>query len=289
MKTALKIASVLMGLIAISGCFKRGDMKVMSMYIPSHDSTNNQIRWEDQQKSFTSLVKRNNPDLIGMQNTNKVLILSLILNLPDYQFAGEKSLNMDANATQNPIFFKKDQFDLIARSQININSKSASDSLTSPEYVTWIKLRSIKTNHIFYLFNAAFNDTPESNTTNNTELFLQNVKMIAGNAPVIITSSLTREQTQKIHDLFTLNDVNEYSFMDANTKHKKNNSTNVNDSAPSNYIFINGYYDVRKFHKLLAPRDGVLVCTNDPAMASISFTNIKRQNDKTSDLITFYN
>ena len=267
---------------AMSGCFRTRGIRVMSMFIPSHDDRGAFVSWDSQKSQVTWAIHHSNPDIIGFQNANKTQIHSLLLEMPQYGFAGERSLNVEGQSVYNPVFYKKDQLGLIARSQFSVsdNAFGVNGAGASSE-VTWLKFKYFNTGHIFYLFNTSFCDTLCENSELNAIQFLNNIRMIAGNAPVIITGSFPRQDNRQVYNILTANYNNAFPFWDASTLVEKAPAVKVGDSSNvTNAIFVNGYYDVVGFDVAVAPRD-VLSVKNFPLLVTLMFSD--RQKNKGGD------
>ena len=275
MRKLLSILVLLAGVLAAAGCFHTRKLRVMSMFVPSTDQSNQPLCWNDQKPQLVRLMSHANPDIIGFQNASKVQIYSLLIEMPEYGSVGEKGFTIDGKPVFNPVFYKKDQFELIARSQFNINDNaSLTRGALSPLWVTWLKLRYRHTGHIFYLFNASLGDEAEHDHPKDALRFLSEIKMIAGNAPVVITGCLHQPGDRDDYNIITANYHDAFPFWDAATFHVK--TTPALHDPLGNLIFVNGYYNVVKYELLTAPRDGVQVYNHWAVMAQLEFADHQR-------------
>lgn len=273
---------ILIGVVvATSGCFKTRGIRVMSMFIPSQDEKGAFVSWDNQKSQVTWTIHHSNPDIIGFQNANKTQIQSLLIEMPQYGFVGERNQTLDGPAVYNPVFYKKDQLALIARSQFRVSDKTLNNGAAASSQVTWLKFRYLNTGHIFYLFNTSFCDTVCKNSEWNAIQFLNHIRIIAGNAPVIITGSFPQHHHQQVYNILTANYNNAFPFWDASTLVEEPMAVHVKDSCQvANAIFVNGYYDVVQYDVAVAPRD-VLSVHNFPVLATLMFSD--RQKNKGGD------
>lgn len=272
MKKYLQLLLIIFGMTAISGCLKPHGLRVMSLFLPDHQPDGQTISWNNLKSKTLSLINESTPDLIGLQNISKSQINSLMLDIPQYTFAGDKRFSTTHSKPFNPVLYNANQLDVIARSEFRL-----SDSImNAPSIVSWLKLRYLKTGHIFYLFNTSFSDS--STMASESLALLNHIRIIAGDAPVVVTSALQTQTAQAVSEKLSRNYSNAIPLKEINTSHK---SSTTLESVISNHIFINSYFNAARIKKDAAPRDGVLVCNLRPVIAELSF--IERQNKQPGD------
>jgi endonuclease/exonuclease/phosphatase family metal-dependent hydrolase len=116
-------------------------------------------------------------DIIGMQEVTHQQLLDLKKMLPDYDYAGTGREDGREKGEYCPIFYKKSKYTLMAKSQFWLSETpeipgSMSWEGTYPRIVTWVKLVSNKTGHIFFVFNTHFCHMSELARENSANLIM---------------------------------------------------------------------------------------------------------------------
>lgn len=125
-----------------------------------HCDDNNSNNWENRKEMLLSVIKKNNPDILGLQEAISMQISYLKENLPGYNYYG---MGREENGTGEGcyIFYKKSLFTI---DTLNSGTKWYSSTPDIPgsndmgdlykRIVTFARFKSIATNRYFYHFNT---------------------------------------------------------------------------------------------------------------------------------------
>jgi endonuclease/exonuclease/phosphatase family metal-dependent hydrolase len=210
MKRSLSLFLIIF-LFVFTCCSKRSDedaLKVMTLnvrYDNPHDSAN---AWPNRASIVYNFIKNENPDLLGMQEVliNQYEMLDSVLT--DYGSVGVGRNDGAKSGEMNPIFFKKERFDLVRTitfwlSETPLVPGSMAWGASLPRIVTWMELVDKKTkDHIFY-FNTHFAHDSDSARIMSSKLLLLKVDSISSGFPFIITGDFNMLPDSKGYAILT--------------------------------------------------------------------------------------
>ena len=283
---------IILILAIITGCtYADDEMTIMSFNIKHREKNEGVNRWENRRPIVSWFLNDISPDIIGLQSLDKNQLVGLEYALSEYKYVGAENVEGAGIGIYNPIFYKANEFDLISKSQFwlsetpdSVGSKGWGSQNTCT--VTWGKFRNRDSGHIFYLFNTEFPSDNQEARIESAKLLLQKVKLIADNAPVIITGSIFSESKDSCYQILTGSYIDHYPFSDAeNIATKKITNYNATYNAYSqdvklkyDYIFVNEYFSVYDYSIYPVKKDNIFISDHYPLMATLIFnsnTNIK--------------
>jgi endonuclease/exonuclease/phosphatase family metal-dependent hydrolase len=291
-----KVAFLILVTIFFS-CSHEKQLKVVTFNVRYHSPNDGVNVWSARIPLIQSFFKKEHFDIIGMQEVTHQQLLDLQKILPDYDYAGLGRGKEREEGEYCPIFYKKQKFTLISKSQFWLSETpeipgSISWEGTFPRIVTWVKLKNNTTGHIFFVFNTHFCHMSELAREQSAILVMKKIKEIADNAPAVLTGDFNADKTSKSYQLLTTNWDPYISFIDAEDlarKHVNKDSTTFTGfdiASPTikiDFIFVNGYYSVSKY-KIHIEREGdVFISDHYPVSAKLNFLFEKRS--RTDDVI----
>lgn len=136
-------------------------LSVMSYNIRcGHCDDNNSNNWESRKEMLLSVIKKHNPDILGLQEIVPLQLMYLKANLPDYYYfgTGRKADGTDEGCY---IFYKKN---VLSIDSLHSGTKWYSSTPDIPgsndmgdlynRIVTFARFKTIETNKYFYHFNT---------------------------------------------------------------------------------------------------------------------------------------
>ena len=173
---------------------RKADLIVMTYQVESADSTS--IVWPSLKSNIVNSINQYTPDVFGLQDISKGECYALAIDLSAYQcITSDDNYNI---TKLNPLFFKSNRYELIAKARYSIASSVDADIVSgSVGYVTWVKLKELKSGYIFFVFNTNF---IEGYSLNNNDLvdFANRISNIAGHAPAVIIGDFGNLNDQKV-------------------------------------------------------------------------------------------
>lgn len=218
-------------------------MKIMTVnlrYINHFDKNS----WNNRKYIMLNMIKKLDPDIIGFQEAMKGHLKFLVPNLENYNYYGEyRSKNIFSE--MNPIFFKKDMFEIIDKNTIWLNENNKKYKIgwdaSLPRVCSYIILKN--NDDKFAILNTHF-DHIGIKARENSSILLENIaKKLKSkyNAKILITGDFnTTPSNGYINTLLNSNIIdNSFNlFEDKNNALTIHNFTDEIKGEPIDYIFL---------------------------------------------------
>jgi endonuclease/exonuclease/phosphatase family metal-dependent hydrolase len=274
-------------ILAVTACTNSNkDLSVMSFHIKQRSLVDGVNSWENRKPLVLWLLKDKEPDIIGFQVVDKNQLVNLLFDLPQYRYVGDGSNGELDPGPFNPIFFKKDEFDLIAKSQFWLSENpelQGSKGWDSDEsnIVSWVKLRNRNSGHIFFVFNTCFSELSSESRLKSAKLILQKINMIADNAPVIVTGTINETPQDSAYHILTGNYEKHFPLWDSETIAEITpdeptytyNAFSESTQLKRDYILVNGYLNVNEFMFFPSKKGKVFISNHYPIMVNLTFNS----------------
>jgi endonuclease/exonuclease/phosphatase family metal-dependent hydrolase len=280
--------------LAVSGCFDSNErLEVMSFNVRYDNPGDSLNRWGNRLPLIETYLKTESPDIIGMQEVLVHQLHDLEGILPGYKYTGVGRDDGIEKGEFCPVFYKSDAFELMAKSHFWLSETpdipgSKSWGAHLPRVVTWLKLKNLKTGHIFFFFNTHLSHVSEDSRMKGVALLMWKMQEIAGNAPVVLTGDFNTTRDTQTYENIVGKYEGFYSLWDAemiasgrttggaisyNGFNEENKGTRVD------YVFVNGYFDVLR-HKVDEFKSGdIFISDHYPVSAIIKFSTQLRKKD----------
>ncbi len=150
-------------------------VKVMSYNIRLDTEADGVNQWKNRTGRVFNLIKKNNPDLLGVQEAMHNQMMDLKSNLTDYEFVGVGRDDGKEKGEYSAIFYKKDKFDVLEQNTFWLSetpevpgSKSWDAAIT--RVVTFVVLKDKSTGKSFAYFNTHFDHIGKEARMNSAKL-----------------------------------------------------------------------------------------------------------------------
>ena len=150
-------------------------VKVMSYNIRLDTEADGVNQWKNRTGRVFNLIKKNNPDLLGVQEAMHNQMMDLKSNLTDYEFVGVGRDDGKEKGEYSAIFYKKDKFDVLNQKTFWLSetpevpgSKSWDAAIT--RVVTFVVLKNKLTGKSFAYFNTHFDHIGKEARMNSAKL-----------------------------------------------------------------------------------------------------------------------
>lgn len=195
--TRLGAALVLLcACISTSFADDREEVKVMSFNIRTMNASRDTgcYNWESRKEACIKAVEKQNPDIIGFQETATTQKEYLIKELSGYVMVDghSKPGTMETVDSYNsiPIFFKAKEYELLDYGYFRLSDNQLSDKpawdAAEVRNVTWVKLRYSKSDNVLFYFNTHFDHRGAQARTESANLVCKKINEIAGDEAVVI-------------------------------------------------------------------------------------------------------
>jgi endonuclease/exonuclease/phosphatase family metal-dependent hydrolase len=205
------IYSLAIFVIVIAGCstkVNKDAIKVMSFNIRYDNPKDSINAWANRTSQVCNFIKNEKPDLLGMQEVlwSQYAVLDSVLK--DYTSAGVGRDDGARGGEMNPVFFRKDKFDLVRTITFWLSdSPETPGSLgwgaSLPRIVTWMELVNKNSHDHFFYFNTHFAHDSDSARVMSSKILLKEVEKISEGFPFVITGDFNMLPTSKGYSILT--------------------------------------------------------------------------------------
>jgi endonuclease/exonuclease/phosphatase family metal-dependent hydrolase len=174
-------------------------------YDNPEDSINS---WNNRASQVCNFIKREKPDILGMQEVLLSQYEVLDSALTEYSSIGIGRDDGAKEGEMSPVFFRKKRFDIVRTITFWLSdtpgvpgSKGWGASL--PRIVTWMELVNKISHQHFFFFNTHFADDSDSARIMSSRMLLKEVEKISDGFPSIITGDFNMSPTSKGYTILT--------------------------------------------------------------------------------------
>ena len=177
-------------------------VKVMTYNIRLDTPNDSVNQWPKRTHKVYALIKKYDPDLIGLQEVLHHQLTDLLQNLPAYSYIGVGRDDGKTKGEYSCILYKKDRFSALNQNTFWLSetpnvpgSKSWDAAIT--RVASWGTFKDLKSNKQFLMINTHFDHIGKEARKNSAALLKQKASEIAKDFPLIITGDFncTREET----------------------------------------------------------------------------------------------
>ena len=276
MKKSL-ITLFLLSTFIIAG-FAQNQMNIITYNIRYNTPSDKENAWPNRRNDVMKLLKRNNADIISVQEALYDQITDLKDGMAGFDYVGVGRDDGNINGEFSAIYYNSSRYALIENGTFwlsqtpQIPSKSWDAALN--RICTWARLKEKETRKTFYVFNTHFDHKGVKARKESALLILKKIGEIAGRKdPVILTGdfNLTPEEKplvlirQKLKDSRQISETSPQgpigTFNDFDITNKLENRID--------YIFVNKMVDVKRYGVLTDSRDNHYPSDHLPVLVEI--------------------
>ncbi|MEP6795310.1 MAG: endonuclease/exonuclease/phosphatase family protein [Saprospiraceae bacterium] len=205
-------------------CYSQ-DFNVMTFNLRYPNPDDGIHSWDNRRPLVTSLIRFHDVDLLGVQEAHRRQINEIDTDLPEYAWFGvcrtDGKIDPKPDGEFSAILYRKSRFTFLDGNTFWLSETpdkigSVGWDAALPRIVTWAKFKDNKTGKVFFYFNTHFDHIGVKARNESAQLLLQQIKLIAGNAEVVITGDFNCNETEQPYHLMT-NDSTSYHVTDAMT------------------------------------------------------------------------
>lgn len=203
-------------------------VRIMSFNIRWDDQSKCENAWESRKECVSSIIRFHRADLIGLQEPIYEQILDLQKDLPEYHWYGIGLEDGRLKGHFDPILYKKNRFDLLDSGSFFLSTTPDIPSIgwdaMFKRGVTWLKLKDLFTDKVFYFFNTHFDYHGSIAREKSAFLLRQKIAEISTDFHFLVVGDFNlfpKLGGKKIHNLLT---------MDQNLFRKMRDAQNVSET-----------------------------------------------------------
>lgn len=177
------------------------EIKVMTYNIRYDNPGDGPNQWSKRKHKVIDLIKKYDPDIIGVQEALHNQLLDIENQLMGYDFIGAGRDDGKQKGEYSAIFVRKDRFDVIDKNTFWLSqtpdvpgSKHWDAAIT--RVVTWGKLQDKRSKKSFIMINTHFDHIGKESRKQSAAIIKDSAAVIGKDLPVIITGdfNFTRDQ-----------------------------------------------------------------------------------------------
>lgn len=198
----MRILSLFLLLSLFSAVSPAQSIKVMTYNIRLDTPADSANQWPRRADKVSALIRKHNPDILGIQEAIHHQLTDLLKNLPQYSFIGVGRDDGKTKGEYSAILYKNDRFTVSAQSTFWLSetpdvpgSKSWDAAIT--RVASWGRLIDENTKVELLIINTHFDHIGTMARTKSAELIKHAATNLGLNIPVIITGDFncTREES----------------------------------------------------------------------------------------------
>lgn len=149
-------------------------------------------QWNGRKNKVFDLLKKYDPDIIGVQEALHHQLMDIRDNLKDYEFFGKGREDGNQKGEYSAVLIRKDRFEILEKNTFWLSetpeipgSKNWDAAIT--RVVSWAKLRDKKSKKDFIMINTHFDHIGKEARKKSAELLKARAGTLAQDLPVIVT------------------------------------------------------------------------------------------------------
>ncbi len=195
-------------------------LKVMTFNIRYDNPGDGENAWAVRKNYVSKIIKKNNVDILGIQEGLKNQVDYLAKELSDYGWLGIGRDDGKEAGEYSAVFYKKARFDKLESNTFWLSETPGKPGLgwdaVCNRIVTWGKFKDKKTARIFYIFNTHFDHMGTTARKMSALLLKRTIDSICSGEPVIITGDFNSSVDSEPYRVITsVKGNNKYLFSDS--------------------------------------------------------------------------
>jgi endonuclease/exonuclease/phosphatase family metal-dependent hydrolase len=281
------ICLIVIFLFIISGCSHKSggnDVKVMTLNIRYDNPGDSIYAWSGRAQQICNFIIDEKPDILGAQEVlwNQYMVLDSVLT--EYSSVGVGRDDGARGGEMNPIFFRKDRFDLVRKITFWLSDTpeipgSRGWGASLPRIVTWMELVDKNSHKHFFCFNTHFAHDSDSARLMSSKVLLNEVSKIAEGFPFVITGDFNMPPASAGYLVLTGLYESVPLFKDSYIITEKklsgpistfNGFSDKPKAGRIDYIFVKNGMKVREYRTIIKKENGIYISDHWPVEAVIA-------------------
>lgn len=193
MKKILLTLFILLSSVDILFAVKQNpELNIMSFNIRMDTPADKENQWTFRKDLAANIIQFYQVDIFGAQEVLHHQLTDLLERLPAYGYVGVGREDGKTKGEYSPIFYRKDRFNIVKSGDFwlseNINAVGKKGWDAACERVaTWAVFKEMNSGKEFFFLNTHLDHMGKVARHEGASLVLEQVKLLAGNLPVIVT------------------------------------------------------------------------------------------------------
>jgi endonuclease/exonuclease/phosphatase family metal-dependent hydrolase len=169
----------------------QGDLTAMTFNIRFNNLGDGKNAWPLRKNDVAELIRREQPDLLGLQEALVGQIADLKERLPDYEWYGLGRDDGKEKGEFAPVFYRRERFELLAKGTFwlsetpdKVGSKGWDAAL--PRVASWLRVHDKNSGKSFLFANVHFDHRGEKARVESSKLLRRKLLELAGEEPIVL-------------------------------------------------------------------------------------------------------
>ncbi|TDO27041.1 endonuclease/exonuclease/phosphatase family protein [Sediminibacterium goheungense] len=234
--------------------------------------------WTDRKLYVANLIRFHGFDVFGTQEGFKNQLDDIQTQLPEYARYGIGRDDGITKGEHSAIFYKKDRFELLKSGDFWLSETPEKPGFGWDAKInricSWVQLKEKKSGRKFYCFNVHYDHQGMVARRESSKLLLAKIKLIAGDAPVLLTGDFngnhSTEWYRLIADSGLLRDTfKEVKYPYVNNGTFQNFGRNYSVADIIDHIFVTRHFSVKRWGVLTDSYNGKFPSDHFPVLAEV--------------------
>lgn len=248
-----------------------------SSFFDVHDS------WEKRSSAVVSMICRESPDVIGLQEVTPLVMEELKHKLyPSYASYGVGRDNGSDVGEHNPIFFNREKLTVLDQGTFWLAPLAPaipSYGWSGKRIVTWVKLQYRESGKEFFLFNTHFDNKSEEAKRESAILLFEQIQKIAGEHPIILAGDINAVPESESYAVLTDPNIDGANLVDSRLASAGFGEVTYSGFDPLShengsivdYILVDGSFKVLEYDVLQDTVNNRFLSDHRPVMVTVEF------------------
>lgn len=234
--------------------------------------------WADRKSYVANLIRFHGFDVFGTQEGFKNQLDDIQAQLPEYARYGIGRDDGMAKGEHSAIFYKKDRFELLKSGDFWLSETPEKPGFGWDAKInricSWVQLKEKKSGRKFYCFNVHYDHQGMVARRESSKLLLAKIKLIAGDAPVILTGDFNGNHSTEWYRLIAESGIvhdtyKEVKYPYVNNGTFQNFGRNYTAADIIDHIFITRHFSVKRWGVLTDSYNGKFPSDHFPVLAEL--------------------
>jgi len=173
--------------------------------------------WNVRKDRVADYVKRNDIDIVGMQEVLHPQLVDLLQRLPEYDYVGVGRTDGKEAGEYSPLFFRKDKYEVLEKGNFWLSETpdvagSRGWDAALERIASYAKLRDKATGKVFMAVNTHFDHVGEIARRESAKLIMRKIQQIVGKRPAVVTGDFNVTEEDDAYNTMV---TNEFKMNDA--------------------------------------------------------------------------
>lgn len=281
------VLTLLCTILFSTGCIKQEsarslyetDLKVMTFNIRYGNAEDGENSWQARKSLVFEVIRKNNPDLLGLQEALDFQINEILDELPGYSYLGVGRDNGKSNGEHSVILYVKERFIVDTTETFWFSdTPDVAGSITwggsLPRICSWGLLYDKFCNTPLYVYNVHLDHQSQESREKSSEMLIHKIESGQKNIPIVLTGDFNcSEDNSAIQKILASGLIDSYRII--NTKRDTEGTFNGfkgNKTGDKiDYIFISNNFNVIESKIDYTTSDGKYPSDHFPVTAILNY------------------